>query len=76
MTRAKTRRQKFQRSFAQSLLCPYDDLMAYVNTDFPTEDDVAAAARHFHVSERVIQTLLVNKGTIDRQRFDEMVEAG
>ena len=76
MTRAKTRRQKFQRSFAQSLLCPYDDLVAYMNTDCPTEDDVAAAARHFNVSERVVQTLLVNKGTIDRQRFDEMIEAG
>ena len=76
MTKAKTRRQKFQRSFAQSLLCPYDDLLAYMNTDCPTDDDLAAAARHFNVSERVVQTLLVNKGMIDRQRFDEMVEAG
>ena len=76
MTKAKTRRQKFQRSFAQSLLCPYEDLLAYMNTDCPTDDDVAAAARHFNVSERVVQTLLANKGTIDRQRFNEMVEAG
>ena len=76
MTKAKTRRQKFQRSFAQSLLCPYDDLLTYMNTDCPTDDDLAAAARHFNVSERVVQTLLLNKGTIDRQRFDEMVEAG
>ena len=76
MTKARTRRQKFQRSFAQSLLCPYDDLLAYVNTAHPTEDDISAAARHFHVSEGVIQTLLVNKGTMDRQRFGEMVEAG
>ena len=76
VTKAKTRRQKFQRSFAQSLLCPYDDLMAYMNTGYPDEDDVAAAARHFHVSERVVQTLLVNKGMIDRPQFDQMVEAG
>ena len=76
MTKARTRRQKFQRSFARSLLCPYDDLAAYMNTDFPTDDDVAAAARHFSVSERVVQTLLVNRGTIDRPRFDQMVEAG
>ena len=74
MTKARTRRQNFQRSFAQSLLCPYDDLAAYMNTDCPTDDDVAAA-RHFSVSERVIQTLLVNKGTIDGPRFDQMVEA-
>ena len=75
MTKARTRRQKFQRSFAQSLLCPYDDMLAYMNTDCPTDDDVAAAARHFSVSERVVQTLLVNRGTIDRPRFDQMVEA-
>ena len=75
MTSTKTGRQKFQRAFAQSLLCPYDDLLAYMNTEDPIEDDISAAARHFHVSERVIQTTLVNKHRIDRQRFDEMVEA-
>lgn len=60
MTRAKTGRQKFQRAFAQSLLCPYDDLLAYMNTKLPSEDDISAAARYFHVSERVIQTVLLN----------------
>ena len=75
MTRTKTGRQKFQRAFAQSLLCPYGDLLAYINTEEPSEDDISAAARHFHVSERVIQTILVNKGEIGREQFDEMVEA-
>ena len=75
MTKTKTQRQKFQRAFAQSLLCPYDGLLAYVDTEEPTEDDIAAAARHFHVSERVIQTVLVNKGKIGREQFDEIVEA-
>ena len=75
MTKTKTRRQKFQRAFAQSLLCPYRDLSSYINTEQPSEDDIAAAARYFHVSERVIQTVLVNKGIIGRQEFDEMVEA-
>ena len=74
-TRAKTGRQKFQRAFAQSLLCPYDDLATYINTEQPSEDDISAAADYFHVSERVIQTVLVNKGIIGRQQFDEMVEA-
>ena len=46
------------------------------STDDPTEDDIAAAARHFHVSERVIQTVLVNKHKIDREQFEKMVEAG
>ena len=75
MTKAKTGRQKFQRAFAQALLCPFDDLLAYINTSVPSEDDISAAARHFHVSERVVQTVLVNKGVIGRQQFDELVEA-
>lgn len=75
ITKAKTGRQKFQRAFAQSLLCPYKDLLSYINTETPSEDDISAAARFFHVSERVIQTVLVNKGVIGRRQFDEMVEA-
>ena len=75
ITKAKTGRQKFQRAFAQSLLCPYEDLLSYINTETPSEDDISAAARFFHVSERVIQTVLVNKGVIGRRQFDEMVEA-
>lgn len=74
IARTKTPRQKFQRAFAQSLLCPFDDLLSYVNTMVPSEEDVSAAARYFHVSERVVQTVLVNKGVIGRRQFDEMVE--
>jgi len=75
LARSKTARQKFQRAFAQSLLCPFEDLMNYVNTQEPNEEDVSAAARHFHVAERVIQTILVNKHVIRREDFDAMVEA-
>lgn len=75
ITRTKTARQKFQRAFAQSLLCPYEDLLSYINTERPSEEDISSAARHFHVSERVIQTVLVNKGKIGRRQFDEIVEA-
>ena len=75
MTKTKTARQKFQRAFAQSLLCPYRDLLSYINTENPSDEDISAAARYFHVSERVIQTVLVNKEIIGRQEFDEMVEA-
>jgi hypothetical protein len=59
-----TSRQKFQRAFAQSLLCPFDDLMAYMGAERPGASDVEAAARHFHVSERVVRTVLVNKGVL------------
>lgn len=75
ITSTKTVRQQFQRAFAQSLLCPHKDLLAYINTDEPSEEDVSAAASHFHVSERVVQTLLVNKGKIGRHQFEDMVEA-
>ncbi len=59
-----TSRQKFQRAFAQSLLCPFDDLMAYMGAERPGASDVEAAARHFHVSEQVVRTVLVNKGIL------------
>lgn len=61
---AKSARQRFQRAFAQNLLCPFRDLLDYVGTDSPTPDDLTAAAQWFRVSERVIQTILVNKGII------------
>lgn len=75
LSRAKTQRQKFQRAFAQEFLCPYEDLRAYIPTDNPAEDDIHAAARHFHVSERMIQTTLVNHCVIDRESFEQMIEA-
>lgn len=75
VTRAKTGRQKFQKAFAQSLLCPYHELLSYISTDNPSAEDISAAAVHFHVSENVIKTVLVNKGVIDRQQFDQMVDA-
>jgi hypothetical protein len=67
IARSKTARQKFQRAFAQSFLCPFDDLLEYINTECPSEGDVTAAGKHFHVSERVVRTVLVNKGMANRE---------
>ena len=75
LSAAKSERQKFQRAFAQGFLCPFADLQAYINTDEPGEDDIHAAARHFHVSERLIEATLVNNHVIDQTSFDQMVEA-
>lgn len=61
-------RQKFQRAFAQSFLCPYPELIAHCGP-YPGQDEVAAAAAHFHVSERTIETILVNKGHMERDAF-------
>ena len=69
---SKTARQKFQRAFAQSLLCPYDDLISYIGTSQPGEADISAAAQHYHVSERVVRTVLVNKGVLDRHRLERL----
>lgn len=75
LSAAKSERQKFQRAFAQSFLCPVEDLKAYIDTEDPGEDDIHAAARHFHVSDRMIQSTLVNNGVLDRASFEEMLEA-
>lgn len=61
------------RAFAQSFLCPFRDLLDYVGNDSPTPDDVTAAAQWFRVSERLVQSPLVNKGVIDRQQFEQMI---
>ena len=75
LTDAKSARQKFQRAFAQEFLCPFSDLQEYINTLKPDADDIQAAARHFHVSERLIQTVLVNNNDLSQQSFDQLVDA-
>ncbi len=72
VSRAMSARQKFQRAFAQSFLCPYQELLDYCGPE-PGQDDVAAAASRFHVSERTIWTVLVNKKRIERNEFVEAV---
>jgi len=75
ISRARSDRQKFQRAFAQSFLCPFDDVMTAVGTDTPTEDDILKVSNQFDVSQRVITTLLVNKGILERERLDDQIEA-
>lgn len=75
VTKAKTGRQKFQRAFAQSLLCPYYELLSYISTENPSAEDISAAAGHFHVSEKLIKNVLYNNRVIDKQRYDQLVDA-
>jgi len=49
ISRAKTDRQKYQRAFAQSLLCPISDLRNHVNFDEPRIEQIERAAQYFHV---------------------------
>jgi hypothetical protein len=71
MSGAATARQKFQRAFAAALLCPADGLDSFLEGQEPTDADIAAAARHFHVNERTVRTVLVNKHLMERQRLGQ-----
>jgi hypothetical protein len=75
ISRGKTDRQKFQRAFAQSLLCPFDDLRSHVDLTNPTDDQIEAAARRYHVHRSVVTTLLVNKNILPRETLGEKIEA-
>lgn len=75
ISRAKTERQKFQRAFAQSLLCPFSDLRRQINMTEPTEEQIVNAARDFQVRPSVVQTSLVNKGVLPRETLDQRLEA-
>ncbi len=66
-TATRTARQKFQRAFAQQLLCPVDDLKAFLDMDHPNDDQIEEAAIEFDVSPLLIKTTLVNQGLMDRQ---------
>ena len=67
-------RQKFQRAFAQNFLCPHSELTAYCGAE-PTPDDIAAAAAHFDVSERGVETTLAQHGNLETDSFVEQVGA-
>lgn len=62
-------RQKFQRAFAAALLCPVEGLMEFLDTDAPTDEDISEAARQFHVNEKTVRSVLVNKQIIQRHRL-------
>ncbi|MGA2401177.1 MAG: hypothetical protein ABSG91_05650 [Syntrophobacteraceae bacterium] len=64
--KTRTQRQKFQRAFAQEFLCPYSDLVSYLKSDEPSDEAIENAAHYFDVSERMIETILVNKGDFER----------
>lgn len=64
-----TSRQKFQRAFAAELLCPINSLATYLDGDF-SETALEDAANHFIVSEKTVDSLLVNNGYFPRFATD------
>ncbi|MGN7295473.1 hypothetical protein [Rhizobium sp. SAFR-030] len=75
VSRAKTDRQKFQRAFAQSLLCPYDALKDSIDMSAPSDVQIAGAAQKFHVRESVITSLLAYKGVLQFENLEQRLEA-
>ena len=70
VTTANTSSQKFQRVFAQGLLCRFEDLMDFLGTLAPYEEDLDDAAAHFDVSPLLIGRTLVNNGIPEREEID------
>ncbi|MER8823070.1 hypothetical protein NKH70_25315 [Mesorhizobium sp. M0991] len=75
ISRSKTDRQKFQRAFAHSLLCPFDDLQLVLDVNDATPEAMQAAARRFGVHQSVIRNQLVYKGYLPFENTNEETEA-
>lgn len=69
-TNTSTVQQKFQRAFAQEFLCPYQDLINWMDTESPDEDLMEAAAEHFEVSPLLINTVMVSHGHMPHSELD------
>lgn len=75
VSRSKTDRQKFQRAFAHSLLCPFDDLQRVLDVNNPTQEAMRTAARMFLVHPSVVRNQLVYKGYLPFENTNEEAEA-
>lgn len=75
VSRAKTDRQKFQRAFAHSLLCPFDDLQRVLDVNNASPEAIQSAARKFGVNPSVVRNQLVYKGYLPFENADQEVEA-
>jgi hypothetical protein len=75
VSRSKSDRQKFQRAFAQNLLCPFEYLQQVIDVSDPTPEAIKNAARKFGVHQTVIRNQLVYKGYIPFENANEEAEA-
>lgn len=75
ISRSKSDRQKFQRAFAHSLLCPFDDLQREIDVNVPTLESMDVAARRFGVNPSVVRNQLVYKGYLPFENSNEEAEA-
>lgn len=75
ISRSRTDRQKFQRAFAQALLCPMEALRDVVDVNRPTREQIVRAAIRFGVRDSVIVTILRNRGYLPRESMADWIEA-
>ena len=75
VSRSKSDRQKFQRAFGNSLLCPFDDLQHILDVNNPTPEAMVSAARSFGVNKSVVRNQLVYKGYLPFESSNEEAEA-
>lgn len=71
LTGAKTATQKAARSFAQELLLPWAELDALTDERGTGESTISWIADRYEVSEMLVETTLVNRGKLDRERLDQ-----
>ena len=75
VSRSKSDRQKFQRAFAHSLLCPFEDIQRVIDVNDPTPEAMGIAARRFGVHPSVVRNQLVYKGYLPFENTNEEAEA-
>jgi hypothetical protein len=63
VTTAATNRQKIQRAFAGEFLCPFDQLLSFLDGQYD-DDAIFEAAEYFEVNDSVPKTHLVNQGLL------------
>ncbi len=68
-----TARHKFQRAFAQEFLCPVEVVSQRVSLPHPSDEEVAAVAWDYQVSEWLIQAALMNHGLVERRYFPHLL---
>lgn len=74
VSRSNSDRQKFQRAFGHSLLCPFDDLQYILDVNDPTPEAMESAARKLGVNRTVVRNQLVYKGYLPFENPSEEAE--
>lgn len=75
VSRSKSDRQKFQRAFARSFLCPFEDIQRVIDVNDPTPEAMEKAAHKFGVHPSVVRYQLVYKGYLPFENTNEEAEA-